>query len=158
MALFGTNGQDQPMTTKRQTGLPVPDQINMVGEGTVFEGTLHAESDVRISGRVVGTLHVRGKVIVAPEGIIDGELVATNADVAGQVKGDITVEERLMLKSSASIDANIKVGRFVMEEGAVFNGDCQMGASRSGTMRPMRGMAPETTDDTAPGDLTATGS
>jgi len=103
------------------------DQINLVGEGTVFEGTLRAESDVRASGKIVGKLDVDGKAIVAESGVVDGEIVATNADVAGRVEGEVRVSERLVLKSTARVDGNIQTDRLVVEEGAVFTGECRMG-------------------------------
>lgn len=124
MALFGRN-EEGPMA--KQSNSAVSNQINMIGEGTVFEGTLTSEGDVRISGRVNGKLEIKGKVIVAQEGTVDGEIKAASLDVAGRVEGQIEVEERVVLKSSAVIDGDIRTSRLVVEEGAVFNGKCQMG-------------------------------
>ncbi|GIV58128.1 MAG: polymer-forming cytoskeletal protein [Bacteroidetes bacterium] len=124
MALFGNN-QDTSMA--RQGNGTAPAQLNMVGEGTVFEGTLRARSDVRISGRVVGKVIVEGKVMVAPEGAIEGELSATNADVAGRVEGEVHVEERLILRGSARLEGNVTTARLIVEEGATFDGTCKMG-------------------------------
>lgn len=108
-------------------GNPVsPGQINMIGEGTLLEGTLRAEGDVRISGRVIGKLDVAGKVIIAQEGSVDGELHAESADIAGSVEGQIKISERIILKNTARIDGDIFAGRLVVEEGAVFAGKCLM--------------------------------
>lgn len=105
----------------------VQDQVNLVGEGTVFEGTVRAENDVRASGKIVGTLNVEGKAMIAESGSVEGEIIATNADVAGHVQGEIQVEERLVLKSTARVDGNIETDRLVVEEGAQFSGECTMG-------------------------------
>jgi len=105
---------------------PAQDQINLVGKGTVFEGTVRAESDVRASGKIVGTLQVEGKAMIAESGSVDGEIIATNADIAGHVQGEIEVEERLVLKSTAQVDGNIETDRLVVEEGAQFTGECRM--------------------------------
>lgn len=123
MAIFGnknTNMARTPVTA------PSPSQLNMIGEGTVFEGTLRSESDLRISGRIVGKLHVGGKAIVAHEGVVEGELMATNAEVAGSVQGEIRIKELLILKGSARVDGNIEANRLIVEEGSIFNGKCQM--------------------------------
>lgn len=106
-------------------------QVNLVGEGTVLEGTLRAESDVRTSGRIIGTLRVKGKAIVAEGGAVEGEIYATNADIAGHVEGEVHVEERLVLKSSARVDGRIETDRLVVEEGAQFTGECKMDGSVS---------------------------
>jgi len=105
----------------------VQDQVNLVGEGTVFEGTVRAKSDVRASGRIVGTLEVEGKTMIAEEGEVEGEIIATNVEVAGQVQGEIHVDERLVLKSTARVDGKIETDRLVVEEGAQFTGECEMG-------------------------------
>ena len=105
----------------------LPDQINMIGEGTLFEGTLRADSNVRVSGHIKGKLDVEGRAIVTQEGVVEGELHATDADVAGSVQGEIHVSERLMLKSTARVDGNIESGRIKVEEGALFAGQCNIG-------------------------------
>lgn len=129
MALFGS---DKNVSMSKQTQPTSPNQINMIGEGTVFEGTFQARSDVRISGRVVGKVQSDGKVIVAQEGVIEGEVVAASADVAGQIQGDVRITDRLVLKSSARVEGNIWTGRLVMEEGATFDGKCVMTEQRAG--------------------------
>lgn len=143
MAFFGSNQDSPDMAQEKRT---LPDQINLVGEGTVFEGTLHAGSDVRTSGRIVGRLEVKGKAIVAEGGAVEGEIVATNADVAGHVEGEIYVEEQLVLKSSARVEGDIETGRLVVEEGAFFTGECRMGDATSskvfeGGERPARSVS-----------------
>lgn len=117
---------------------PVQDQVNLVGEGTVFEGTLRAESEVRASGRIVGTLEVEGKTMIAEGGAVEGEIIATNADIAGEVEGEIHVEERLVLKSTARVDGTIETDRLIVEEGAEFTGECNMG-----TPLPDRAASPD---------------
>lgn len=105
---------------------PPPAQINMISRGAVLEGTLRAESDVRISGRIVGSLRVQGRAIITEEGFVDGELIAQSADIAGGLEGLIRVTERLMLRTSARVDADIRAARLIMEDGAVCNGRFRM--------------------------------
>lgn len=133
MALFGSNS-DESSSTSSQDAASSRDaaqaKVNLVAEGTVFEGTLTAENDVRTSGRVQGTLDVQGKAVVAKSGVVEGEIQATKASIAGQVRGDIVVEERLVLRETARVDGNIQAGRLVIEEGAVFVGECSMEGSQ----------------------------
>lgn len=115
------------MTKQTKVNGASPTHVNMVGEGTVLEGTLQSEGDVRVSGRVIGKLKVNGKVSVAQEGAIEGEIFAASADISGHVNGDLHVEERLLLRSTAQVEGNIHTQRLVMEEGAAFDGKCEMG-------------------------------
>jgi len=128
---------------------PAQDQINLVGKGTVFEGTVRADSDVRASGQVVGTLQVEGKAMIAESGSVDGEIIATNADIAGHVQGEIQVKELLVLKSTARVDGNIETDRLVVEEGAQFTGECKMGTPISVNGEPSEDAPP--TDDLSGG-------
>lgn len=127
MGLFNNSSKETESSSMSNQKTPTQDQINLVGAGTVFEGTVRAESDVRTSGKIVGTLRVEGKAMISENGSVDGEILATNADIAGRVQGEIEVEERLVLKSTAKVDGNIHTDRLVVEEGAEFTGECDMG-------------------------------
>ncbi len=111
----------------RASSTPAPNQLNLVGEGTVFEGTLRTPHDIRISGKVIGSLYVQGKAIITAEGVLEGQLHAKNADVAGHVQGELFIEETLLLKDSAQVEGRIQTGRLVVEAGAIFDGECRMG-------------------------------
>ena len=123
---INANKRQRAQQMTRQGNQVLPGQINMIGEGTVLEGTLRAKGDVRVSGRIEGKLEVAGKAIVAQEGSIDGELVAESADIAGAVDGQVKVSERVVLKNTARVEGDILAGRLVVEEGAVFAGKCLM--------------------------------
>lgn len=131
MALLGNRQSSDPVSTKSIPGGGQAPQINMIGEGTVVEGTLKAQSDIRIRGSVIGKIRVEGKAIIAQEGEVNGDLIATNADISGSVQGLIQVSETLVLKSTARINADIKTARLVVEEGAEFDGKCEMGQMSS---------------------------
>lgn len=132
MSLFGSSDTNNDASSTMASRSDTPqDQVNLVGEGTVLDGTLRADNDVRTSGRIVGTLQVDGKAMVAEGGSVEGEVYATNADIAGRVDGEIHVEERLVLKSSAQVDGRIETDRLVVEEGAEFSGECSTDGSAS---------------------------
>jgi len=130
MGLFRSSSpsenESKPMAKKPDA---VQDQVNLIGEGTVLDGTLYAEHDVRASGRLMGTLRVEGKAMIAESGSVEGEVFAVNADVAGRVEGDLHVEERLVLKGSARVEGTIETNRLVVEEGAEFVGECNTDGS-----------------------------
>lgn len=111
------------------------EQINMIGQGTVIDGTVRAQSDLRISGTVKGTVQVAGRVVVTGEGVIEGEVIAANAHVDGKVEGTVTVEARLVLGGTAVIQGDIRTSKLVVEDGAVFTGKCDM----SGLVAPKKG-------------------
>lgn len=132
MAIFKNNGDDSnpstPMSSKSGAP-PAPGQVNIIGQGTVIEGGIKANSDVRISGKVIGNVNVDGKTVVTPEGVVEGEVRSSHADIAGRVDGEVFVSERLVLKNSAVVEGNIHTAKLVIEDGATFSGTCDMGGT-----------------------------
>lgn len=136
MRFFGDAQTDNTSTAMPNQTNSVQAQVTLVGEGTVFDGTLQVEDDFRAHGRIIGTLEVEGKAMIAEQGAVEGDLIAANAEIAGQVQGEIHVEERLILKSTAQVDGKIDTARLVIEEGAQFTGECEMDGPISGSERP----------------------
>ena len=100
--------------------------INMISQGTIIDGSLISKNDVRISGRVDGEVKAEGKVILANEGYVKGNVNAGEADVAGTVEGELNISKRLILRQSARIKGDISTKVLLVEEGAVFEGACRM--------------------------------
>jgi cytoskeletal protein CcmA (bactofilin family) len=67
-------------------------------------------------------------VALGPQSHVQGNIIAQNADIEGEVKGKLEVSELLVLKATAVINGDIVTGKMVVEPGAVFNGTCKMGA------------------------------
>jgi cytoskeletal protein CcmA (bactofilin family) len=138
MALF-RNDSDAPMAKQRSGAPAPPGQVNIIGQGTVIEGSLTAQSDVRISGKVVGNVRVEGKTVITPEGVVEGEVRSSHADIAGRIEGELFVDERLVLKDSAVVNGNIHTAKLVIEDGARFSGTCDMeGTLPKSTRTPVR--------------------
>ena len=114
----------QPTNNKNETGNP---SINLIGAGTVIEGDIRSNGDIRIDGAVYGQVFSKAKVVIGNTGIIEGDLSCQNADISGTVKGKTTINELLFLKSSSKMNGDIITGKLVVEVGASFTGSCNMG-------------------------------
>jgi cytoskeletal protein CcmA (bactofilin family) len=101
--------------------------INLIGAGTVVEGDIKSNGDIRIDGTVSGNIVSKSKVVVGATGVIEGNVTSQNSDVSGSIRGKVTVAELLFLKSSANIQGDIITGKLVVEVGATFTGTCNMG-------------------------------
>ncbi|MEM1043407.1 MAG: polymer-forming cytoskeletal protein [Bacteroidota bacterium] len=144
------------MPKHRNDAPGTPGQVNIIGPGTVIEGGLKANSDVRVSGKVIGNINVDGKTVVTPEGTVEGEVRSAHADIAGRVEGEVFISERLVLKSSAVVDGNIHTVKLVIEDGATFSGTCNMGGALPKRSRDLPGVTvTEGRKDAAPQDKRA---
>lgn len=101
--------------------------INLIGAGTMVEGDIKSNGDIRIDGTVTGNIVSKSKVVVGATGTIHGNVTSQNSDVSGTIRGKVTVTELLFLKSSANIQGDIVTGKLVVEVGASFTGTCNMG-------------------------------
>lgn len=105
-----------------------PDRLNRIVEGTIIEGDIKSDSNIRIDGYVKGTISVKGRLVLGPTGKIDGNIFCKNADLEGKLNGVIEVDELLSLKSSAKLQGEISTNKLSIEPGAIFSGNCKMGA------------------------------
>ena len=110
---------------KKMKEAPVLER-NIIGKKTSITGEIHSEGDFRIDGTVEGSIRAVGKVIIGKEGHVKGTIECTNADIEGNVTGDLNVSELLSLKSTAVINGDVVVGKLNVEAGAVFNATCSM--------------------------------
>jgi cytoskeletal protein CcmA (bactofilin family) len=107
----------------------VPDMaVNRIVEGTVMEGEIRSESNIRIDGSFTGSINTKGRLVVGPSGKVEGTVTCQNSEVEGQVIGKITVQQLLSLKATAKVEGDIFTDKLSIEPGAGFTGTCNMGA------------------------------
>lgn len=107
----------------------ISNSTNTIGKGTVLEGNIETYGNIRIEGKVIGNIKSKSKIALGNSSHVEGNIVAQNADLEGEVKGRIEISEMLILKATAVVHGDIITGKLVVEPGAVFNGTCKMGAS-----------------------------
>ena len=99
---------------------------NTIATGTRIVGSIIAENDFRVDGEIDGEMICQGKVVVGHSGLMKGKLTCMNAEIVGRVEGEVKVSEVLVLKSTASVNGDIKIATLVVEPHAKFNGTCAM--------------------------------
>lgn len=117
------------MFSEKKTG---PNQVlarNIIGKDTSFVGDISSHGDFRIDGTVKGTIKTKGRVVIGRDGKVDGTIECTNADVEGKFSGNLSVDELLSLKATASISGEVILDKLSVEPGANFNASCNMKGS-----------------------------
>jgi len=108
-------GADSSSTSSRSMSL------NTLVKGTNIKGDIKAESDIRIDGRIEGTLNCSAKVIIGPTGSVEGEIRCVNAVIEGKFDGNLMVKETLSLKETAVINGDATYDKLIVQQGAVIN-------------------------------------
>jgi len=94
--------------------------------GSVITGNISSENDFRVDGEVKGDMECKGKVVIGQTGIFKGKITCVNAEVIGNVQGNINASESLTLRSTANVTGDIRTKILIVEPNAVFNGNCSM--------------------------------
>ncbi len=98
-----------------------------VGNGTVLTGETNFQAMLRIDGHLTGRVSSEnGTLIIGSTGKVDANIAVAAAIVSGTVNGDIIATEKLELGRSARVVGNIQTPRLVIEDGAIFEGNCTM--------------------------------
>ena len=85
-----------------------------------------------VEGTVEATMKSR-VIEIATIGAFKGEAEVEVAEIHGRFEGNLTVRDRLVVRSTGRVTGKIRYGKLVVEEGGEFGGDVQVaGASAPG--------------------------
>ncbi len=98
----------------------------IIGKDADLTGNLRLKNCLRVDGTIIGNIKTSDTVIIGKDGSIEGKITARNVLMGGKVKGNIIASEKVFLESSASIDGDITAFQLIVNEGAHFNGNCNM--------------------------------
>ena len=103
-----------------------------VGNGTVLNGEANFKGMLRIDGHLTGRIvSEKGTLIVSAGGQVDANIEVATARINGTVRGDIFATERIELGRTAELYGNIQTPGLIIEQGAVFEGNCSMTHARA---------------------------
>lgn len=95
----------------------------LLGYGTAFTGTMECAGDLVVAGQANGKVKVAGSMTVADTGQWEGEIETQVAIVAGEVKGTLTVTEKLEIRRTARIHGTVRAKSIAIATGAVVDGE-----------------------------------
>lgn len=133
MAIFkksdGDGGPDQ--ASALQIGQKRPESsknVSVIGSTLIIKGELSADEDLIIEGQIEGTIaHHKKHLTVGEKGRVKADIHASSVIVLGQLIGDIHSEGMVSLAKGADVRGNIYCASIVMENGARFKGNIDMG-------------------------------
>lgn len=110
-----------------QTEKLYSNSATLISAGTVLNGDLKSENDLRIDGTIHGNVISEAKVVIGPTGFVEGNIDGVHADISGRLTGNVVAKETVQLRSNGHIQGNITAASLQIEAGGVFNGQSQMG-------------------------------
>ena len=105
----------------------IQDQIKgFLGADTEFEGKFSFTGTVRIDGRFKGDILAEGTLIVGEAAIVEAEIRAFQIIINGEIRGNIVAESVIEIHAPAKVFGNINAPSIIIQQGAVFEGNCIM--------------------------------
>ena len=99
----------------------------MIGQSIQIKGTIVGAENLVIEGSVEGSVSLPDNDLTIGEtGNVTADLSAKTVKVDGQVTGDITGVEKVIISKSGRVRGNIVAPRVTLEDGAKFKGSIDM--------------------------------
>lgn len=99
---------------------------SIIGVEASLRGSYNSKHSIRVDGEIYGNLTSEDGIIIGEKGMVRGNLVAKSILIGGKVKGNVTASQRLELQTTAEVEGDLSAPSLAIEEGAVFEGNCQM--------------------------------
>ena len=94
--------------------------FSVLGPDIAINGNLSAKMDLHLDGKIGGDISCAA-LVQGETGEVAGMVVAETAKVAGKIKGSITADVLVILKT-ARIEGDVTYGALTIEEGAQVDG------------------------------------
>jgi len=117
-------GRDEARLLKTYQGA---DLGLLLPEGYQSEGPLTSSGSVCLEGLHEGDVAVDGILIITEKGSLRGNLSAKSVFCKGNLVGDVAAASKVRIYPSGMVIGNIGAPAVLIESGAMFKGQCQLG-------------------------------
>jgi cytoskeletal protein CcmA (bactofilin family) len=121
-ALRGTSNPDERSLGQRAPVSPPSNAAATVGKTMRFRGDMISNEELYLDGELEGTLEVRHRLTIGPNGKIKANVKAKELVVRGSIQGNVEAIDRIVIMNGASIVGDVKTAGIVIEDGAFFKG------------------------------------
>jgi cytoskeletal protein CcmA (bactofilin family) len=111
---------------------------SVVDRESSFEGTFRSQKDLRVEGELKGTISCNGTLFVTEGAVVSATIDAEHVTVAGDVHGEVRCRGKLQILPSGRVRARVATGSLVIQEGAIYEGELEMGGIERSAPRPLR--------------------
>lgn len=99
--------------------------------GATFRGELEFEDTMRIDGKFNGKISSKNELIVGESAHIEGDIHVGRIAISGTVVGKIVADTRVEIHRNGKVYSDVDTPALIIEEGAIFQGNCVMGDKKS---------------------------
>ena len=100
-------------------------------QGSHFKGELTFEETFRIDGKFEGTIPSGSELILGDSAEVTADIRVERVSINGALKGSVHATERIEIHPRARVTADLHAPVLKIEEGAYFQGSCDMSGEGS---------------------------
>lgn len=93
---------------------------------TEFVGDIKFKENFRIDGIFKGKVLSGNNLVVGETGEVDADIEVYSLSINGRVKGSLKAKGKIEIFSKARVSGTLVTPKLIIEEGAFFQGACQM--------------------------------
>jgi cytoskeletal protein CcmA (bactofilin family) len=97
-----------------------------IDEESDIEGHYFFKGTLMLNGRFKGDISSSDTLIIGEKGKVTGDIRTGQLFVSGEIVGSVSCTERVELKRTARVFADVEAPLVVVEEGVLFEGHCRM--------------------------------
>lgn len=106
-------------------------QMAWIGQGVTIEGRIVSRQDIRVEGRVQGTIEVgQHELVLGPGSEVKADVNARSVLVGGKVEGDVTATERIQVQSTGVLLGDVVSPRLIIQDGGMLRGKADVAGTR----------------------------
>ena len=111
---------------KKEEEVSIKNAETIIGPSIKVKGNFHGEGDIIVEGILEGEIKTSKNLLIGAKAKINANIEAKQAKISGEVHGNLLISSYLELTSTAKIHGDIQAGSLSIENGAIFNGSCNM--------------------------------
>jgi len=147
MAMFDKQKGKQPeevpeprVTQPPPVATPAPaaaEKSTMIGRGIRVAGDVTADSNLKVEGVIEGrSIESSHDVDIGESGRVTASISAKVIRIAGEVTGDISGTEKVLISKSGRVQGDVSAPRVQLEDGALFRGSIDMNPAKASEGKP----------------------
>ena len=106
---------------------PSTNSKNVLNSDVELKGTLKFAGELTFDGKLDGDINSDGTLSLGDNAVIKGNINVNSVVLRGKINGNVGAREKIEIKAKTEMFGDIKAPKLVIEEGAVFSGQCDMG-------------------------------
>ena len=119
----------------------IPRVNAFIDKDTEVKGDIRFKDSFRIDGKFEGKILAGDSLIIGETARVKADIEVRSIAINGKVKGSIVAKDSTEIFSLGRVTGNIITAKLVIEEGAFFQGTCQM------ELKALEGKNPEGKDE-----------